>query len=76
MQETLELSEPHAIQELDALCQAGRLTSAVAVPLASGGLHALRKGSELLRRRSREATVVYDFQHPVDQAGNEREDST
>lgn len=67
VEETVEVSEPEAIAQLDEATQAGRLSADLALPLASGGLQALRKGSALVRRQTLEGHVAYGFQHAVDQ---------
>lgn len=75
VKETIQLVDPEAIATLDEATQAGSLKEDVAVPLAAGGLHALRKGSELVRRQTlagqnrsdEKLAVCYEFQHAVDQ---------
>lgn len=75
VKETIELVDQEAIRVLDEATQTGgSLKEDVAVPV-TGGLHALRKGSELVRRQTLAGqnssdgslTVRYEFQHGVDQ---------
>lgn len=76
IQETVDLDDAEATAALDQATTDGTLREDVAVPITGGGLHALRKGSELTRRQTLpnsgsspggSTTVRYHFQHKVDQ---------
>ncbi|CAE8639497.1 unnamed protein product, partial [Polarella glacialis] len=80
VKEVIEIADTETARELDAAVAAnfGQLAKDAVVPLAGGGLAALRKGSELVRREtvlrpesgsaSSDPFVRYHFQHQIDQA--------